>query len=325
MDRCAIPESCSDAHRSRPLLTTLRGAIFVRRDDGLHTFPVECDVRPSAEAVGYAAAKLLSVDDRINIVCVIVQTEADVTVLSGFFAMKDMAQDVTIISAEQEQAHFLSSATLHSALVVELTTTVLDEHFPLSPQLLPGLSWEKNKGMLLDLLFQLIGPLRSVLKLHTGEYCAAMLVDRRSGRVVSWAVNTTVQSCDPTRHAEVNVLMAAAAQGVPFDGPSLALITTLQPCSFCQACIQRAAIGEVFYAQLDHRQPQPRGFTKIPHHVGDALDAARSQWDRRIDNITRELHDERYLALLQECCNNSVDSLMEKLIHPLPFPWSEIK
>lgn len=72
---------------------------------------------------------------------------------------------------------------------------------------------------------------------HNSPY-GAVLIDA-SGNVIATAHNTTRSSCDPTAHAEINLLRTAATQlqQIAFDG--YAVVTNAESCSMCMsACIK---------------------------------------------------------------------------------------
>ncbi len=79
----------------------------------------------------------------------------------------------------------------------------------------------------------------------------AVLVDGAGGTVLARAGNRTEATADPTAHAEMLVIRAAAA-GV--DTPRLAgcdLYVTLEPCAMCAAAISFARIRRLYYGAED--------------------------------------------------------------------------
>lgn len=79
----------------------------------------------------------------------------------------------------------------------------------------------------------------------------AVLVDPASGEAVAAAGNRVVELSDPTAHAEVLVIRAAArARGSErLDG--LDLYVTLEPCAMCAAAISFARLRRVVYGAAD--------------------------------------------------------------------------
>ncbi len=75
---------------------------------------------------------------------------------------------------------------------------------------------------------------------------AALLVDTKSGKLLSVGVNRVVASFDPTSHAEVTAIRLASSLLGRFDhGGSATLYTTAQPCGMCLNALIWAGIGKV--------------------------------------------------------------------------------
>lgn len=86
----------------------------------------------------------------------------------------------------------------------------------------------------------------------TGEVpVGAVLVDGRSGAVLARAGNRTEVDADPTAHAELLVIRAAArARGVA-RLPDCDLYVTLEPCAMCAAAISFARLRRVYFGAYD--------------------------------------------------------------------------
>lgn len=79
----------------------------------------------------------------------------------------------------------------------------------------------------------------------------AVIVDAGRGRVLAVAGNRVEELSDPTAHAEVLVLRAAAAElGAP-RLPGCDLYATLEPCAMCAAAIGLARIRRLYFAAYD--------------------------------------------------------------------------
>lgn len=79
----------------------------------------------------------------------------------------------------------------------------------------------------------------------------AVLVDGATGTVVARAGNRTEEFVDPTAHAEILAIRAAAAAR---GAPRLAdcdLYVTLEPCAMCAAAIAFARIRRLYYGATD--------------------------------------------------------------------------
>ncbi len=79
----------------------------------------------------------------------------------------------------------------------------------------------------------------------------AVVVDPTSGTVLAAFGNQTEAACDPTAHAEILAIRAAAAA---VGGPRLAgcdLYVTLEPCAMCAAAASLARLRRVIYGAYD--------------------------------------------------------------------------
>ena len=76
----------------------------------------------------------------------------------------------------------------------------------------------------------------------------------RDGRVIATAGNRTRGDCDPTAHAEMIALRAAAAALRSERLVGCDLYVTLEPCAMCAGAISHARIRRLYYAA-----PDPKG------------------------------------------------------------------
>jgi tRNA(Arg) A34 adenosine deaminase TadA len=73
----------------------------------------------------------------------------------------------------------------------------------------------------------------------------------RGGRVIAEAHNRTVTRADPTAHAEVEAMRAAAAAQGDFRLTEATLYVTLEPCTMCAGAVVLARVPRVVYAAAD--------------------------------------------------------------------------
>ena len=73
----------------------------------------------------------------------------------------------------------------------------------------------------------------------------------RDGRLLAEAHNLTMTSADPTAHAEVRALRAAAAGQGDFRLTEATLYVTLEPCAMCSGAIVLARVPRVVYGAAD--------------------------------------------------------------------------
>jgi len=79
----------------------------------------------------------------------------------------------------------------------------------------------------------------------------AVIVEAASGRVLAAAHNEVERSADPTAHAELLALRAAAKlRGEP-RLPDCDLYVTLEPCAMCAAAIAFARIRRLYFGAYD--------------------------------------------------------------------------
>ena len=79
----------------------------------------------------------------------------------------------------------------------------------------------------------------------------AVVVDEATGTVVSTGANGPVGTCDPTAHAEIVAMRAAALATGNYRLTGLSLYVTLEPCAMCAGAISHARIGRVVWAADD--------------------------------------------------------------------------
>ena len=78
----------------------------------------------------------------------------------------------------------------------------------------------------------------------------AVLLDA-DGNVVSSGHNRREQTGDPTAHAEIEAIRAAAQQRGHWRLSGLTLVCTLEPCPMCAAAISFARIRRLYYGADD--------------------------------------------------------------------------
>jgi tRNA(adenine34) deaminase len=79
----------------------------------------------------------------------------------------------------------------------------------------------------------------------------AVIVDPDTGAVIARAHNRPIGLCDPTAHAEILALRAAAVALGNYRLTGLELFVTLEPCAMCAGAISHARIGRLVYSADD--------------------------------------------------------------------------
>lgn len=73
----------------------------------------------------------------------------------------------------------------------------------------------------------------------------------RDGMLLGAGWNRSIGTHDPTAHAEIVALRAAAAQSRNYRLPETTLYVTLEPCPMCAGAIVQARIARVVYGAAD--------------------------------------------------------------------------
>jgi tRNA(Arg) A34 adenosine deaminase TadA len=79
----------------------------------------------------------------------------------------------------------------------------------------------------------------------------AVVVDPASGEVIAVGANQPISAHDPTAHAEMVALRAAAQKLGNYRLTGLTLVVTLEPCAMCAGAISHARIGRLVYGADD--------------------------------------------------------------------------
>ena len=75
----------------------------------------------------------------------------------------------------------------------------------------------------------------------------------RSDELIGEGWNQPISTCDPTAHAEVMALRAAAARVGNYRLVDSTLYVTLEPCPMCAGAIVHARVGRVVFGAVDPR------------------------------------------------------------------------
>jgi len=95
----------------------------------------------------------------------------------------------------------------------------------------------------------------------------------RDGEELGAGWNAPVASKDPTAHAEIVALRAAAAGAGNYRLPGSTLYATMEPCPMCAGAIVQARVARVVYAAKDKRWGAVEsvfdilGSRRLNHHV----------------------------------------------------------
>lgn len=112
----------------------------------------------------------------------------------------------------------------------------------------------------------------------------ALLVSAH-GDVVGMASNRQVSGDDPTAHAEIELLRAAARDGHRPPLGAYTVAVNAEPCSMCASALVKAGVGSVIY-----------GAAHEPHMDPDLDVAAVFERARRPPKVTAGIHAEMAAA-----------------------------
>jgi tRNA(adenine34) deaminase len=81
----------------------------------------------------------------------------------------------------------------------------------------------------------------------------AVVLDPATGEIIARAGNSPIGNQDPTAHAEILALRAAAAKLGNYRLTGLTLFVTLEPCAMCAGAISHARIGRLVFGANDEK------------------------------------------------------------------------
>lgn len=73
------------------------------------------------------------------------------------------------------------------------------------------------------------------------------VIATKDGEIVATGVNRVTASCDPTAHAEVSAIRAAAAKLGTFNLSGYEIYTSCEPCPMCLGAIYWARLDKMYY------------------------------------------------------------------------------
>jgi tRNA(adenine34) deaminase len=95
----------------------------------------------------------------------------------------------------------------------------------------------------------------------------------RDGSVVAGGFNRPIEGCDPTAHAEIEALRAAAKRLGSYRLTDTTLYVTLEPCLMCASAMVHARVRRLVFGAWDPRAGGAGslldvfGFSRLNHRV----------------------------------------------------------
>ena len=103
-----------------------------------------------------------------------------------------------------------------------------------------------------------------------GEVPVGAVIVNPEGRIIAAAGNRTLELKDPTAHAEILAIRAAAQVLSSERLTNCDLYVTLEPCAMCAAAISFSRIRRIYFAASDEKmgavENGPRFFTQSTCH-----------------------------------------------------------
>lgn len=108
----------------------------------------------------------------------------------------------------------------------------------------------------------------------------AVVVDPVTGEIVARAGNGPIVGHDPTAHAEILALRAAAARLSNYRLTGLTLVVTLEPCAMCAGAIAAFRVKKLVFGAYDPKtgavEHGPRVFAHATtHHKPEVIGGVR--------------------------------------------------
>jgi tRNA(adenine34) deaminase len=75
--------------------------------------------------------------------------------------------------------------------------------------------------------------------------------------------NAPIERCDPTAHAEIEALRAAAKEVGDYRLTDTTLYVTLEPCTMCAAALVHARVGRVVFGAWDPKAGAAGSITDV--------------------------------------------------------------
>ena len=126
--------------------------------------------------------------------------------------------------------------------------------------------------------------------LETGDVPVGAVVTDDAGNIVGHGRNRREADGDPTAHAELVAIRAAARAVGKWRLDGLTLVVTLEPCTMCGGAITAARLGRLVYGAVDPRAGA----------VGSTCDVVRDQRVTPVPEVIGGLLAADCLALIRD-------------------------
>jgi tRNA(adenine34) deaminase len=113
------------------------------------------------------------------------------------------------------------------------------------------------------------------------------------GRVVARGHNAPVAERDPTAHAEIVALRAAAREVGNYRLPDVTLYSTVEPCAMCCGALVHARVARLVYGAADPKAGAVQSLfrlledARLNHHVAVTAGVRASECGSRLSEFFR--------------------------------------
>ena len=90
----------------------------------------------------------------------------------------------------------------------------------------------------------------------------------KDNQVIGRGFNCPISHADPTAHAEVNALRAAAEHEGNYRLPDAALYVTVEPCTMCAGALVHARVSDLVYGAPEPRAGAVRSTVQVLDNPG---------------------------------------------------------
>lgn len=87
----------------------------------------------------------------------------------------------------------------------------------------------------------------SEVNINNGGGPFGAVIATKDGEIISTGVNRVTSNCDPTAHAEVSAIRAAATKLKTFNLSGYEIYTSCEPCPMCLGAIYWARLDKIYY------------------------------------------------------------------------------
>ena len=101
---------------------------------------------------------------------------------------------------------------------------------------------------------------------NDGEVPVAALITDQHGEIIAEAVNQVERDCDPTAHAEMQVIKKAAEVKGNIRLEDCDLWVTLEPCPMCAGAIAHARIRRLYFGAEDKKSGGVNNGPRVFNH-----------------------------------------------------------